>query len=287
MMTILPTDRGLAYGDGLFETIRLYRGRLEWWSEHFARLSWGCRQLGLPLPEESDLLARIDAALGANPVGERGVIKLIYTAGPGTRGYCRSEPICPTVVIQCGPIASHVDVLQQKGGAIDVQSQGYAGVPHLIGLKHLNRLPQVLTRMAWPEAVDECLMADPAGRLVGGTQSNFFWREAGQWYTPPVGGACIAGTVRALLIAHLGVRLAPLAVGRLALAQAAVMTNAVWGVVPIRSIMGRPLGLAPTRILIGRYETLRAQSIPATMAVTETAWWQVSSNEPVMYGGAV
>ncbi|HUX83348.1 MAG TPA: aminodeoxychorismate lyase [Halothiobacillus sp.] len=287
MTAITLSDRGLAYGDGLFETILLRRGQPVWWSEHFARLSWGCRRLGLPLPDESDLCARIEAAVAANPVGAWGALKVIYTAGPGTRGYRRSSPIHPTVVIQCSSIAAQIDDWRQNGLAIGIQTQGFDGLVPLVGMKHLNRLPQVLTRMAWPASMDESLMPDQTGRLVGGTQSNFFWHEDGQWFTPPMGGASIAGTIRALLIAHLGIRIAPLATGRLALARAAVMTNAVWGVVPVRTLMGRPLDLALAQALVSRYESLNARLGGTRIAVTETAWWRVACDEPMMNGGGI
>lgn len=287
MTTIAPSDRGLAYGDGLFETILLHRGQLLWWSEHFARLSWGCRRLGLPLPGESDLCARIDAAVAANPVGEWGVLKLIYTAGPGTRGYRRPKIVDPTVVVQCSRILPQIIELREQGLAIGTHTQDFGGLASLIGLKHLNRLPQVLSRMDWPASMDECLMPDHTGRLVGGTQSNFFWHEDGQWFTPPTSGASIAGTIRALLIAHLGIRIAPLATGRLALARAAVMTNAVWGVVPVRELSGRPLDRAPTQTLVSCYESLSARLGGARMTVTETAWWQVACEEPMMNGGEI
>lgn len=284
MTTIACADRGFAYGDGVFETLRLYQGQPEWWFEHVARLHRGCRQLALPRPAAAALRARIAAAVDAHPVGEWGVLKLTYTAGMGTRGYRRPESVQPTIAIQCGPMPPQIDRWRKNGLVVDIQSQGFAGVSHLIGLKHLNRLPQVLARMACPETVDECLMADSAGCLVGGIQSNFFWFEDGQWYTPPVSGAGIAGTIRALLITHLGIRRAPLAIGRLALARAAVMTNAVWGIVPVRTLQGRSLDRQPAQALAAEFGVIARQRALAPDEVGASAWLSVAHEERMMNG---
>lgn len=280
MSTLDVADRGLAYGDGLFETLRLRHGKPEWWSEHFARLSWGCRQLGLPAPSASDLRARIAAAVAESPPETRGVLKLTYTAGSSARGYRRPDPIWPTVLIQCGPVSDRIAAWQTQGLSVGLQPTKFPGVPHLTGLKHLNRLPQVLCRQTCPEAMDECLMMSPEGLVSGGIQSNFFWFEEGCWHTPPVSGAGIAGTVRAALIASLGVRRTPLAPGRLSVAEAAVMTNSVWGLVPVRTIQGRALSLAPAQGLADRYAVLPEPD--GTLPVQETAWWRVARGEPMM-----
>lgn len=261
---VMPTDRGLAFGDGLFETLR-WQGDLHWWPDHWARLSVGCRRLGLPVPDEETLLAAIDSevtafrqASGTDRHADL-VVKLIYTAGPSQRGYARPaepEPTTRILVSQRPPLPAS---LQSEGVAVDLAKKPLAvGIPTLAGLKHLNRLPQVLARAAVPGDGSgfDALQVDDAARVLGGTSSNLFWFEQGHWYTPPVQGAMIAGTVRARLIRHLDARIEPLGSGRLSLAESAFLCNAVLGVLPIGRLSGRPLSLLPAHEVMRAYAAL-------------------------------
>lgn len=267
-------DRGLAYGDGLFETLRLSRGHLHWWPEHYARMSHTCAALGLPSPQADDVRAAIDSAVDKSGSSEA-VVKLIYTAGSGLRGYLREEPLAPALAV----LIAEVPATPRQWPAIGLtvgllQQSACAPVPALSGLKHLNRLPQVLARAAWPDGVDECLIHDGQGLVSGGTQGNFFWQEHGRWHTPPIGGSAIAGTVRALLCRYFHVTIAPLSTGRLALAEAAVMTNAVRGVMPIGCLAGRALSLDPARELAACWQKLCAdQATRACVQPADTAWF--------------
>jgi len=252
-------DRGLAYGDGLFETLRFEAGRLMFWPEHFARLTFGCRALALPEPDAFALHAAIHTAVFKSGRFDA-VVKLIYTAGAGARGYQRAPTLTPSLAILLSdlpetPIASSHNGLVV--GVLPEQSTG--SLPKLSGLKHLNRLPQVLARAAWPADVDECLLFDAQGQLLGGTQSNLCWLEGNQWFTPPIVGTAIAGTARGLLIRHFGVKVAPLAWGRLSLARAMVLTNAVRGVRPVGRIIWPKAalgGVAAQRLALAPAQTL-------------------------------
>lgn len=241
LASFTQNDRGLAYGDGLFETMRFSHDHLLWWPEHFARMCFTCCALSLPVPEEAEVRAAIDSAVGKSGLSEA-VVKMIYTAGSGQRGYLRTKPTEPALSVVVGALPEHHLAWSGTGLTIGMlQQSGCAPIPALVGLKHLNRLPQVMARQSWPEGVDECLINDEQGLVLGGTQSNFYWLEDGQWYTPPIRGAAIAGTVRALLCHYLGVRVSVLSIGRLTLAQAAAMSNAVRGVLPVGRLAGRLL----------------------------------------------
>lgn len=265
-------DRGLAYGDGLFETLRLSRGRLSWWSEHFARMCYTCCALGLPPPEEVWLRAAVDSAIEKSGKSEA-VVKLIYTAGSGQRGYLRAEPVEPTLTVLVGDTPATAATWSSRGLALGlVEQSGGAPIPVLRGLKHLNRLPQVLARAAWPEGVDECLIHDEHGLVMGGTQSNFYWLEDGRWFTPPIRGSAIAGIVRALMCHHLGVSIAPLSVGRLALVQAAALSNAVRGVLPIAMLTGRRLPIAAAVDLATRWRDLSDRLAYQKRALSDSVW---------------
>ncbi len=256
--SVAPTDRGLAFGDGLFETLR-WQGDLLWWPDHWTRLSVGCHRLGLPVPDESVLLDAIDTEVavfretaGTDRHADL-VVKLIHTAGPSQRGYARPPQPDPTTRILVSQRPPLPGSLHSEGVSVDLAGQPMAvGIPALAGLKHLNRLPQVLARAAVPGdgSVFDTLQVDDSGRVLGGTSSNLFWFEQGHWYTPPVQGAMIAGTVRARLIRHLDARIEPLASGRLALAESAFLCNAVLGVLPIGRLSGRALSLLPAHEVV-------------------------------------
>jgi len=255
---IAPTDRGLAFGDGLFESLR-WQGNLLWWPDHWARLSAGCRRLGLPVPDEAALLEAIGSEVATfrqKAATDRHadlVVKLIYTAGPSQRGYARPSELEPTARILVSQRPPLPGSLHSDGVVVDLARQPMAaGIPSLAGLKHLNRLPQVLARAGVPgdSSVFDTLQVDDSGRVLGGTSSNLFWYEQGHWYTPPVQGGMIAGTVRARLIRHLDARVEPLATGRLALVESAFLCNAVLVVLPIGQLSGRALSLLPAHEVV-------------------------------------
>jgi len=229
-------DRGLAFGDGLFETLFVDAGRPLLPGEHFARLRFGLSRLGLPEPAGETILEAIETAI---PAGRSGVCKLMVTAGPGPRGYARPAGPEPTVHASFAPLPP----APARALVVGESPVPVAGIPALRGLKHLNRLPQVLAREQWPAGADEALMTDAEGRVVSGTMSNLFWREGGRWYTPPLVDGSIAGTRRAWWIERLDAVVRPCARGRLAAADAAFCCNALSAWRPVASLLGRPLAV--------------------------------------------
>lgn len=268
------TDRGLAYGDGVFETLRLTAGSLWALAAHHARLSAGCAVLGLPAPSLDDLQQDFLAWRAESAdVGDDGVVKLLFTAGQGDRGYARPLTVLPQQYWQYAPLPpprTHGLTVAMMAEPLSVATSPWQG------LKHLNRLPQVWSRAHWPPGVDEVLVYDERGLIHGGTQSNFCWMEGGRWFTPPLAGASIAGTVRAQLIHGLGVIRAPVSLGRLSLATAMVMTNAVRGVEPVARFGGRLLDESPARAL--------QRAWLAMGSPTATDWLSVWRSEARAFG---
>ncbi|MGM0516119.1 MAG: aminotransferase class IV [Pseudomonadota bacterium] len=227
-------DRGLAFGDGLFETIFVDAGRPLMLVEHLARLRFGLSRLGLPEPSGEAVVGAIDRAI---PAGKSGVCKLLITAGSGPRGYARPVDPAPTVRALFAPLPPvPTEALVVVESPVPV-----AGIPALRGLKHLNRLPQVLARERLPAGAHEGLMRDAAGRVVSGTMSNLFWREGRRWCTPPVTDGSIAGTRRAWWVERLEAEIRPCAAGRLAAAEQAFCCNAVSAWRPVGRLLGRDL----------------------------------------------
>jgi len=228
-------DRGLAFGDGLFETLFVHRGTPVALAEHLTRLRVGLARLGLPQPAAQRVLGAIESAVGDEVA--TGVCKLIVTAGVGPRGYRRPDEPALTVRATFGPVPA----IPTEPLSVDLSPVTLTGTSTLRGLKHLNRLEQVLAQQALPRGCGEGLMRDPVGRVVSGTMGNLFWRERGRWHTPALSDGAIAGTRRAWLIEALDARIIPCGVGRLALADAAFLSNAVSAWRPIGRLFGREL----------------------------------------------
>jgi len=282
--SVAPNDRGLAFGDGLFETLFVARGEPVALAEHLTRLRFGLRCLDLPEPPAERVFDAIQAAIGA---GEpTGVCKLIVTAGTGPRGYRRPDVSEPAVFASMGALPAVPSIPL----AVDRSPVALTGPAALRGCKHLNRLAQVLAQQALPAMQREALMADDLGRVVSGTMGNLFWRERGVWHTPPLVDGAIAGTRRAWLIETLGARITPCAAGRLALADAAFLSNAVSAWRPIGRLMGRelvPVG-RPTnalRSIDGFWQPSDEPTSPwpetLSAALGATSWGRVAARDGI------
>ena len=238
-----PADRGLAYGDGLFETMRASGGVLPWWPRHRARLLAGADRLAIPRPSDARLEAALDAALRACP---EGVVKLVLTRGVGARGYAPPDDAVPTLIASAAPAP-----LAATGPiTVDLLDLRLGLQPALVGLKHLNRLEQVLgAREAARRGLDDGLMADADGHVTCSTRANLFARIDGRWITPPVDRAGVAGIARGVLLDHWtpggGPRVAPLPIAALARLEALVLVNAVRGILVAGRCGDRVLDLDP------------------------------------------
>lgn len=234
--TLDSRDRGLAYGDGLFETMRVRRGRIRLLDLHIARLTEGCRRLKLEVSAgalEREAAAR--ASLRAD-----GVLKLILTRGCGGRGYR------PTGRERCTRVLSLHPLPATLAGAHPVRvriCRTRMGLnPDLAGLKTLNRLESVMARAEWRgERVWEGLMRDIEGTVVSGTMSNLFLRRGSTLMTPALDRCGIAGVMRRWVLERAQELKLRVWQGRLPLealhdAEEVFMTNAVVGVVSVRLI---------------------------------------------------
>lgn len=199
---ISPLDRGLAYGDGLFETCLLRDGRLPLWHWHQQRLEAGARRLGIAIPDALPQWLEQFLALLAQRQQGQGVCKLILTRGQGGRGYRPPENTPATVILSCHPLPD--DLAQRRQGIrVRLCQQGLSDNPVLAGLKHLNRLEQVLARAEWGDDYHEGLMRDPRGAIVEGTASNLFLLHDGQLVTPDLSRCGVRGVMRRLVIEEL------------------------------------------------------------------------------------
>lgn len=234
------TDRGLAYGDGVFRTIRCEGGRLQAWPRHYAKLQADCAALGLACPAEADWLA--DLAQLA-PVDA--AVKLTVTRGHSSRGYA-IDPAAPvTRICQAGPLPPYAATLRERGVAVRLCGTLLGIQPALAGVKHLNRLEQVLARREWSDpTIFDGLMCNPRGELVEGVMTNLFIVEGDSLLTHPLIDCGVAGVMRGLLLeaaAMLGLRqeLTSFDTSRLLAADAVLLSNSLAGIVPVASLAGR------------------------------------------------
>ena len=226
-----PEDRGLAYGDGVFETLLVHRGQMVWWHEHWQRLLRGAQRLGLPVPDETEVRRECIAMLSGSG---RMVLKIVLTRGSGGRGYQAPADATPTVVLSTHPAPEPAGrALQLRWSRTTLATQ-----PALAGIKHLNRLEQVLARAEWQDAeFDEALMCDGEDRVVSAISANLFVLTGGRWLTPSVKRCGVAGVAREWLLANLpGAGVAELSAAEVSHADALFLCNSVRGILPVRRL---------------------------------------------------
>jgi 4-amino-4-deoxychorismate lyase len=244
-------DRGLLYGDGLFETIAVRQGRARFWSAHCARLCRGCQQLGFEPPAISRLTSELNAALLAfGNTGGDAVVKIIVTSGSGPRGYRRPSPVRPMVLIEVGDYRPPQRSCYADGVRAMTCQTPVAQQPHLAGIKTLNRLDQVLARDEIRDpSVFEGLMFDADDRLICGTMSNVFTVQQNEISTPSLERCGIAGIMRRQVIEvaaelDLNCRIRDIDRGELFRADEVFLTNSQFGLLPVVSVddWSRPIG---------------------------------------------
>jgi len=232
------TERGLQYGDGVFETLLCLQGTPMDFERHWARLARGCDALRIVCP---DIREQVLEIIRDRHEHERAVAKLIVTRGESGRGYRCPDGVTPSwmVSIDAAPDATPetgVDVTLCRV-RLSLEDE------RLAGLKHLNRLPQVLARSEWHDEYFEGLLCDCQGNLAEGTANNVFLVKDGGLVTPDLSTGGIAGIVRQKVIDHARQQCTLLQIRRVAIAELrdadeVFLTNSVYGVTPVRSVAG-------------------------------------------------
>lgn len=224
-------QRWLAYGDGLFESIAILHGQMPLLPLHWARLQMGCTRLKLPVPDWPVLNAEAQNMAKRFP---NAVLKVMLGAGGEARGYARSDaPLKRALLVYPAPIEDQN--LWQHGLAICICETTLAAQPLLAGLKHLNRLEQVMARAEWADpSIADGLMSNTSGLVVCATSANVFARINGRWHTPEILNCGVAGVMRAhILQANPQIQVRPISLTDIQNAEALALTNAVRGARPV------------------------------------------------------
>ncbi|GAB6855142.1 aminotransferase class IV [Asaia astilbis] len=195
-LAIDPSDRGFLLGDGVFETMRLSRGRIRRLEAHLARLAEGATLLQIPLPPVDRLRASLEALIEANGL-QSGSLRLTLTRGPGPRGLLPAAKTSPTLLITqaspappSGPCHLHLSRYRRDGSS------------PLSRIKHLNYLPQILSRLEADQAGydDALLLAADGVRIAEASAASLVVLSQGRLVTPPLHDGALAGTARAELL---------------------------------------------------------------------------------------
>lgn len=224
-----PHDRGLAYGDGLFETMLAVNGDIPWWPAHWQRLTAGARQLAITLPDQQ-VIRQAAEKLAEN---QRCVVKIILTRGVSGRGYLPGDGPETCIVSSYPAPAESLHPLSLYWCQTRIAEQ-----PSLAGIKHLNRLENVLARRECALAGHpEGLICDSQGRIICATSANVFVLLDDKWMTPNVSACGIAGITRAWILDNVDdVLIDNLDREKIQSATALFLCNSVRGIMPVAKI---------------------------------------------------
>lgn len=259
---VSPLDRGFAYGDGVFETCKMQQAKIPLWHLHKERLLKSCERLliQVPLALIETQLANLLSELPTSDT-ENAVVKITVTRGQGGRGYRLPDAATPTVVIGVFPAAHYPSTHFSEGVAVKICDQRLSCNPSLAGLKHLNRLEQVLARAEWQdESIAEGVLFDTKGNLIEAVFSNIFLIQQGQLVTPDLSESGVAGVMRRFIIETiapllgLNVRVKTLSISDLINADAVFLSNSLYGIWPVRQLLVDQTYTFSPSVIIGRLQ---------------------------------
>ncbi|MEI7842756.1 MAG: aminodeoxychorismate lyase [Gallionellaceae bacterium] len=237
--TISVNDRGLLYGDGVFRTLLLKNGKVLQWHRHYQRLFKDCTTLKLTCPPESLLHTELENLVAGS---QQGVIKVIITRGLSQRGYVPSHNPVTTRILSLTDLPSYPPSNYDLGVNVHICQIRLGSQPRLAGVKHLNRLENVLASAEWSDpAIAEGLLLDELDNVIEGVRSNIFMVKDGELLTPDLSRCGVSGVQRERLIewaAQQGVncKIKDIQLAELFEADEIFLVNSVIGLWPVHKI---------------------------------------------------
>lgn len=235
--TLPASDRAIQFGDGCFTTARIAAGQICLLDAHLQRLQMACEKLLIPFVAWAELQREMVELARGN---ERGVLKVIISRGSGGRGYSAANCLQPVRILSVSGYPAHYDGWRREGITLELSPVRLGRNPHLAGVKHLNRLEQVLIRTHLEQTdADEALVLDSEGVVTECCAANLFWRNGKDVFTPRLDQAGVNGLMRQFCLqqlAHSGYRVVEIHAREAVLAEAdeMVVCNALMPVVPVR-----------------------------------------------------
>lgn len=239
-------DRGFQYGDGLFETVAVVQGRPLLWERHMERLQRDASRLAIPVPSGPLLADEAGRLCQGVP---RGVLKIICTRGVSGRGYASAPAAEPTRVLSLSSWPEYPPGAAEQGVTARFCHARLGYHPALAGIKHLNRLEQVLARAEWVDEFAEGLMQDETGQVIEGTMSNLFIVSEGTLLTPDLTRCGVSGVIRGVVLerapAIASCHVSPLTRAQVQDAEEIFLTNSVIGLWPVTKLETREYSIGP------------------------------------------
>jgi branched-chain amino acid aminotransferase len=263
-------DHGLLYGDGVFEGLRSYGGKVFRLREHIKRLYESAQAIWLAIPmSQSEMCDAVNEAVRINKIGD-GYIRLVATRGAGTLGLDPNRCGNPQVIIIADTISLYPPELYEKGleiVTVSVQRMSPAALSPRI--KSLNYLNNILAKIEGLQAgCIEALMLNHKGEVAECTGDNIFLVRRGVLMTPPLEAGILAGITRDAVIevargAGIDVREMPLTKHDVYIADECFLTGTAAEVVPVVKVDNRTIGTGKpgpmTRDLEKRFKKLTAE----------------------------
>ena len=234
-------DRGFIFGDGVYEVIPVFGGRLFRLTEHLKRLAASLKAVRIPRPLGDDEWATILKTLVDRNGGGNQSVYLQVTRGVARRDLVLAEPVSPTVFAMSNPLTPPRE--PEPVGAVTCDDIRW----RYCYIKAIGLLPNVLLRLQAADAgaYEAILIRD--GRVTEGTASNVFAVHAGVVTTPPKGPELLPGITRDLIVellqaAHLPCHETLISAEALASADEIWLTSSVRELCPVTTLDGRPVG---------------------------------------------
>ncbi len=239
--SVSTLDRGLNYGDGVFRTLLIRQGRVHCWGRHYLKLQQDCAALYLACPTSETLLSDISTLTATSP---NGVGKIIITRGNGQRGYAIQWAQNSTRIVSISPTPSFEEFHYTTGIRLHRCVLKLGHQPRLAGIKHLNRLENVLAATeCLEEGAPEGLLEDTDGFVISGTRSNLFVIRGGTLYTPDLTRCGVSGVQRERVMdwakeQGIACKVTQIRFEELLQADEIFMVNSVFGLWPVAEVDG-------------------------------------------------
>jgi 4-amino-4-deoxychorismate lyase len=242
---VKSTNRGLNYADGLFETMPVHNGRPRRWQAHMDRLGAGCERLGLAMPPQAILLREVQTVSAGLPDA---VVKIVITRDGQGRGYMPPEGTDSVRVVSAHIYPDGILERAREGVRARVCDLRLAIQPALGGMKHLNRLEQVLASVETRKAgAAEGILLDGEGHIISAIAANIFLVTEDRLLTPRLDRCGVRGVLRSKILADFGARCEQrrLTADMLPEADEVFICNAVRGIVPLIAIDDQEYSIGP------------------------------------------
>jgi 4-amino-4-deoxychorismate lyase len=237
------SDRSVQFGDGCFTTLLVTKGIAEFWSAHRQRLMQGCERLSINF-SAWELLEKSVYELSQKH--NKAVLKVIISRGIGGRGYGTDESAVPSFFISQHAFPNHYLEWQAQGIALSLSPILLAKQPLLAGIKHLNRLEQVLIKQQLQHTTfDDVIVCDTDKHLVESSAANLFWCIGNTWFTPDLSQSGVDGVMRNQVLRYfkqqgIAVKLVKIGSEALLKAEQLFLCNSVMKVIPARNFQANP-----------------------------------------------